>query len=286
MRFPLLALILTPAAIAASVAQAADPGEGKVSAASPTVAWKGQVINSGVTQTAWQSDPAAACEAPSCDTFTLEVADSGNLLLKLKGFAENRAGGDPTCSFRVIGPDGKPAYHEGPCGPKTELKYTIKNAAKGKYTIDVADSHVVSAPENYEASATLTGAAPPAGGPAPTPVATPAPTAAPPAPPASEPAPAGKLSAKVSKLSAKKLKKAKKFTVTLTSSTPLTAVNGILVNKKKQVGAGRVASLGSGGKLVVKLKKALKKGTYSLAVGGRDAQGRNVNTVVKVKIAR
>jgi hypothetical protein len=286
MRPPLLALTLTAAAVAATTAaQAADPGEGKVSAASPTVSWKGLVASAGVSQNAWNQDPAAPCDAPACDTFTLEVADQANLQLKLKGFRENTAGGDPTCSIRVTAPDGKQTHNTGPCGPKTEMKVTIKNAAKGKYVLDIANSHVVntSGPENYEASATLVVpppavSPPPSGGPAPAPTTT--------APPAQQQPAAATLTAKAPKLSARKLKKAKKFTVKLTSSAPLTGVNGILVNKKKQVGGGRLASLNGSGKLVVKLKKLLKNGSYQLSVGGRDAQGRNAVVAIKLKIKK
>ena len=276
MRLPLLALLLAAAAVAASVAQAADPSSGKVSASSPSVSWKGQVLNSGVTNNAWAQDPSAPCEAPACDSFALEVADSANLVLKLKGFKENTAGGDPGCGIRVIGPDGEPTYHSGTCGPKTEMKVTIKNAPKGAYTIDVADSHVVGQPEDYEASATL--AVPPPN------VSPPASTTPPPAPPA--PAEPARLTVKVPALSARKLKKARRFTVTLTTSAPLTGVNGVLVNRKKQIGGGSLPRLEGTGKLVVKVKGVLKKGTYQLGVGGRDAEGRNVVASAKVTVRR
>jgi hypothetical protein len=274
MRLPAAVLLLLSAALTVSVAHAADPGSGKVSAASPTVAWKGQVLDSGVTSNAWGQDPTFDCNAPACDRFTLEVADSANLLIRLKGFQENTAGGDPGCSIRVVSPDGQSKLNSGNCGPKTEMKVTIKNAAKGTYQIDVADSHVVGQPENYEASATLMVAPAPT---APGTVATPAPAP-------SSPPPAATLTAKVPAQSAKKLKKAKKFTVTLTTSAPLTGVNALLIKGKKQVAGGKLARLEGTGKLVVKLKKALKKGTYDLAVGGRDAQGRNVLASAKVKV--
>jgi hypothetical protein len=272
MRFPAAALLLLPVALTVSVAQAADPGSGKVSAASPTVAWKGQVLDSGVTSNAWGQDPTFECNAPACDRFTLEVADSANLVIRLKGFQENTAGGDPGCSIRVVSPDGQSKLNSGNCGPKTEMKVTIKNAAKGTYQVDVADSHVVGQPEDYEASATLV--VTPAVG-TPGPVATPAPAPS---------TPAATLTAKVAAQSAKKLKKAKKFTVTLTTSAPLTGVNALLIKAKKQVGGGKLARLEGTGKLVVKLKKALKKGTYDLAVGGRDAQGRNVLASARLKV--
>ena len=275
MRLPFVALLLTAAAVAASVAHAADPSEGKVSATSPSVAWKGQVLNSGVSHNAWAQDPSAPCEAPACDSFKLDVQDSANLTLKLKGFKENTAGGDPGCSIRVIGPDGEPTLFSGFCGPKTEMKAIIKNAPKGAYTIDVADSHVVGTPEDYEASATL---------------AVPSQTTSPQAPttpaPPVQTQPEAKLTVKVPALSARKLKKAKRFTATLQTTAPLSDVNGLLVNKKKQIGGGKLASLQSTGKIVIKIKGALKKGTYQLGVGGRDAQGRNVVASAKVRVKK
>lgn len=273
MRLTLVALLLITAALATTAAQAADPESGTVSAASPTVSWKGQVISAGITNNAWAQDPSAPCEAPACDTFALEVADSANLVLKLKGFKENTAGGDPGCGIRVTAPSGEQTYHSGTCGPSTEMRVTIKNAPKGSYTIDVADSHVVSQPEDYEASATLA-VPPPAVAPAPAPTV----------PPASEPAPS--LTVKVPALSAKRLKRARRFTATLTSSAPLTAVRATLTRGKKRVAGGRLASLDGTGKLAIKVKKGLKKGTYRLRVGGRDAQGREVVDAVKVKVRR
>jgi hypothetical protein len=281
MRLPLLTLLLTAAAVAASVAHAANPGEGKVSASSPSVSWKGQVVNSGVTNQAWTADKTAPCEAPSCDSFKLTVEDSANLLIKLKGFAENRAGGDPTCGIRITHPSGEQTYDSNNCGPKTEMKVTIKNAPKGAYVIDVADSHVVSQPEDYEASATLA-VAPQTVSP---PVSTTPPTANP-QPPAQPGGSAPKLTVKVPVLSARKLKKAKRFTVTLTTDTPLSGVNGVLVGKKKQIGSGSLAAFQGTAKLVVKLKGKLKKGTYQLGVGGRDAQGTNVVASAKVKVKK
>jgi hypothetical protein len=276
MRSPAVVLVLLfSVALTVTVANAADPGSGKVSAASPTVAWKGQVVNSGITNNAWAQDPTFDCNAPACDRFTLEVADSANLILRLKGFKENTAGGDPGCGIRYISPDGESHYSSGTCGPATEMRVTVKNAPKGTYQVDVADSHVVGEPENYEASATLV--VPAATAPAPAPAATPA-------APVVSPAPATSLSVKAAAQSAKKLKKARRFTISLSSSAPLTGVNAILLNKRKQVGAGKLARLEGSGKLVVKLKSALKKGTYDLSVGGRDAQGRNVIATVKLKV--
>lgn len=275
MRLALLAL-LPVAVAAASVAHAADPADGTVSAGSPTVSWTGTVVSSGVTDTAWQNDPSAPCQSPSCDRFTLNVADSANLVIRLKGFRENTAGGDPGCGIRIIDPAGTNTYHSGTCGPKTEMKVTVKNAATGAYTIDVADSHVAGQPEDYEASATLAVPPPP---PTLSPAVAPAPSdAAPPAPPT--------LTAQVATQSVRKLLKKRRFTVKLAATAPLSGVNAFLVRGKRRFGSGRLDSLDGTGKLVVRVKRKLKKGTYQLSVGGRDAQGRNVVTTAKLRVKR
>lgn len=85
---------------------------------------------------------------------------------------------------------------------------------------------LLSRPENYEASATL--AVPPS--------STPPPAVEAPAPPAAQPA-EGRLTVKVPRLSARKLKKAKKFTVELTTTTPLMGVYGLLVTRSAAAGA-------------------------------------------------
>src|SRR5688572_22546343 len=57
------------------VALAADPSSGKVSRSAPKTAWKGQITGFAAWQTYNQG--AGQCVSPSCETFTLEVADGG-----------------------------------------------------------------------------------------------------------------------------------------------------------------------------------------------------------------
>jgi hypothetical protein len=268
MRSVLLLTSLLMAAAFPSIASAAEPSSGTVSNSSPSVKWGGTLASSGITNNIWAEDPTFDCYAPACDRFTLEVADSANLVVGLNMLSTNADGSDPGCGIRIVAPDGSSTWHDGSCSESSTMKVTIKNAAKGTYQIDVASSHVCCGEEDYTASATLAVPPPPVTSP---PVTTP-------------PAPEAKLSAKVPSLKATKLRKAKTFTATLTTTAPLSDITALLVNKSKQLGSGTLASLEKSGKITVKVPKKVKKGTYQLSVGGKDAEGRNVVTTAKVRV--
>ena len=267
-----------------SIALAADPESGSIGKASPKVEWKGQVINSGVTNNAWAQDASAPCEPPACDTFALKVTDPGDVTLRLSGFKENTAGGDPGCGIRVTLPDGSHQYTSGTCGPKTAMVVKMKNAKAGDYVVDVADSHVVGTPEDYVASAEMP-AFLNAGGstqPAPAPAPAPAPT---------QPASAPQLTVSAPKASARKTAKSRKYTVTAsTSGGALTQVQGRLLKGRKALGTGKLARLEGTAKLVLKLSKKtakkLRKGTYTVTVTGVDASNQRVTTTVKATLKK
>jgi hypothetical protein len=118
------------------------------------------------------------------------------------------------------------------------------------------------------------------------PPSTPAPTT--PTTP-STPAQAAKLNVKVTvpKLSAKKLAKAKKFTVKLAgNASNLTASlrAGNLGPDGKVVGTGALKALKGKGKLTIKLRGKVRKGTYTLQVSGRNADGSAAAGAVAVKV--
>lgn len=277
MRLPLLTLAGIAVAGAFTYANAAEPSSGTISNASPKVEWGGTLASSGITNNAWSGDPEFPCRAPACDSFALKVADPGTVTVTLNMLSTNADGSDPGCGIRIIDSTGTAKWYDGSCSEKSAMKVVLKSAPAGDYTIDVASSHICCGPEDYTASAFLPGGTAPAPG---VPPITP--------PPAPTPAaqPEVKLTAKVPTLSASKLKKSKKFVATLKSTGPLTAVNALLVNKSKQLGSGSRPSLNGTGKVTVKIKKALKAGTYSLSVGGKDSQGRNVVATAKVKVKK
>lgn len=90
---------------------------------------------------------------------------------------------------------------------------------------------------------------------------------------------------KVPKLSAKKLAKAKKFTVKLTgNATELVATVRKSATGGKALASGKLAKLAGSGKLTLKTKGKLKKGSYVLAFSGKDAEGRPAEGAVKFKV--
>ena len=271
----LFALAAVAAAGSIAVANAAEPSEGTISNATPKVEWGGTLASSGITNNIWSEDPTFACNPPACDHFALTVADAGTVTVTLNMLSTNADGSDPGCGIRIIKPDGSAEWFDGTCSEKSAMKVVLKNAPKGEYSVDVASSHVCCGTEDYKASAFL-----PAGAAAPAPGAIPVPTVTP------APAPEVKLTARVPALSAKKLKKTKKFVATLNSSGLLTNVNGLLVNKTRKLGSGKLASLNGTAKMTVKVKRALKPGRYTLSVGGRDAQGRNAVATAGVRVKK
>ena len=97
----------------------------------------------------------------------------------------------------------------------------------------------------------------------------------------------GELGVKVTapKLSAKKLAKARKFTVKLSGeATGLTAVVRKKLTGGKTLASGKLASLKGSGKLTLKTKGKLKKGTYVLVLTGKNAKGESGEGAVKIRV--
>lgn len=261
--------------------QAASPESGTVSAAAPKVNWEGTVQSSGIFYMAWDEDPEIPCDPPACDPFMLKVDGAHSLLtVSLNVQNESAAGGEGGGGLRIKLPSGEYNWVKGTSGPKTALRVKLKNPAPGDYEVTSVASYICCGPSDYLASAEV-----PGGAPAPAP----APATGAPAPSAS-PEPAPSITVKAGKLSAKKLKKAKKFTVALSSNGQVNKLKASFRKGKKAIGAGTLASLNGSGKLTIKIaKKAakkLKKGTYSFSVSGTDSQGRTVGTSLRLKVVK
>ena len=209
----LIAMLAFLLAAVPGPAAAAEPEAGTVSAASPKVQWTGALQNpyllhnlynyEGTTLAAAGTLP---CEAPMCDTFTLDVADGGiDLMLEL---ASDQS---PDISLRVQDPSGTWTYHDGWSDGAPVTKVRIKKAPKGTYVINVVARVFGSTnPTAVQDSAEYTGVAallvPP---PAPV-VSGPLPPVPAPAAPA-KPAPAKKPSAKAAcQKKAKRIKNKRK----------------------------------------------------------------------------
>ena len=276
------ALALAGAAGLTGAAVAATPDAGTIGKSAAKVAWEGNVP-SGASFYVWQNgDPSAPCgSGQTCDSFALTVTDDGDVVIKLRLQRQSgtTSGANGNGAIRVTAPDDSVFHAEGESGPKTDLVLKIPGAKAGEYTVDVTPSFVNGAP--YTASADWF----PVGGSAPKPAPeepAPAPSEPQPQQPANE---AFTIDAKAGKVSAKKAKKGKSIAVKVTTSRAVEQVTATLKQGKKTLGTGRVAPFGGSGTLKVKLAKALKKGTYTLTVVGRDKNVQAAKTI-KVKVAK
>lgn len=237
-------------------AQATDPSSGKVSKASPKVTWTGSATGFA----AWQlyNQQNGTCSDPSCDTFTLEVADGpANLALRVKS-------ADSNMYLEVVKPDGSKELFG---GASMDVKATIKNAPNGVYTLNIAHNEQTQGAHEGTAELVLPAAAPP-----------PAPSAAPlsaPQPPI--------VKVRVGKVSARR---AKKVTANLTTTSPVTSLKAVLLRGTKKVATGSLARLESSGRIVLKVKGRLKPGSHVLRVTGTDTAGREVSAAAKVRVAK
>jgi hypothetical protein len=248
----LLALLL----LATTPAVASDPSSGKVSRATPTTKWTGAVTSFQSWQLYNQGN--GQCLAPSCDTFELEVAD-GPAPLRLTVESS-----DSTMFIEVVKPDGTKEEF----GGEAKATKTIKAAANGTYTINVAQNEQTQATHKGTAELLFPAAE------APAPAATPAPAAAAPAP-ATTPT---TLSLKAAK------PKGKSLPVTIGASAPVTRVAATLKRGKKVVAKGKLARVDGSSVLKLKLKGKPKRGKYTLKVTAVDGSGKTVSKSISVKI--
>ena len=275
---PLAALCL-----AAVPAVAATPESGSVSKDSPTVQWEGTapgyaVFPTNLLLTSAGQDP-APCEQPYCDTFTLTVADKADLNL----LAAQR-GADNFTEMHVIKPDGEMIFAQS--ADAEPVRVRVKAAEPGEYTIEVMTNETVAAGGAYDASATLAvaGAPAPAGGATPPPADPAAPSQPQPQPgqPASE-QPAATLGLATKAVSSRKSKK--RFKLAVTSSKPVTDFRIVVSKGKKVISRGKLASLDGKGSVVLKVKRKLKRGTYSVAMSAKDGS-RAVGLQTKLKVKK
>ena len=257
-------LLVPPAIVALAAAAvpalAAEPSEGTVSKANPKVEWTGTSNAYGVYPIHGIAQAGEPCSAPACDSFTLEVADQDTLTLTADNDATGGPGSD-SVEMDVVTPAGETIYTQSAADAPVVVK--IKNAAKGTYTVNILVNQPANVSGTFKASAVLGAATKPA---APLP-ATPPTTAETPAP-APATAPAASLSMTTKSVSAKKSKK--KLTLAIGATKPVTDVTASLKKGSKTLGTAKLASLGTSGKLVFKLKKALKKGSYTVAISAKD----------------
>ena len=116
----------------------------------------------------------------------------------------------------------------------------------------------------------------------------PAPPAPPSADPPAAPAPAPQASAltvSLAKATAKRVKKGRTLTLSLRSTETLSGVTVKLLKGRTVVAKGAAKQLAGSGAVKLRVGKALRKGTYTVAVTGTDASGakRTATTSLKVR---
>ena len=139
------------ALVAAAPASAAQPSSGTVSLASPQIAWQGNATGYGVVPVnlalaAIPADP--VCPPQACDTFTLTVADPGNLVVTAMCRCANNF-----TELHVHLPDGTTQTFFSDQGGFAEI--AIEGAEAGTYTVDVLTNEAAFQPGAYDASAEL-----------------------------------------------------------------------------------------------------------------------------------
>ena len=290
MRLRTLLVPVAAMSFAASLpALASTPESGTVSKDSPSVKWEGSAAGYGVIPVnllleAGGQGP-APCEAPACDSFALKVTDKYDLDV----VATSRSG--TAVEMHVVKPDGETIVARDAESDKVKIR--VKGAAPGDYTVEVLTNDTAEA-GGYDATATLvTGAAAPggttpSGGPPPpnpgTPPSTePQPQPQPGSPPASQPQPAASLGLKTKKLSARKAKR--RFKLVVTSSKPVTDFKMVVKKGKKIVSRGKLKTLSGKAAVKLKVKRKLKRGTYTVAMTAKDG-AQTVGLVTKLKVAR
>lgn len=254
---------------AASIALAATPSSGTIGTATPQVKWSGTLTSSGIFYELWTVDPTLSCAPPTCDPFTLKVADGPHdINIKLNIGSSNATGGDPGAGIRIKKPDGSYSYTQGTAGVKTTMTLKLKDVKPGEYEINTVASHVCCGDDPYTERAEIPQLLPVEDG--------------------GTVRVAPQLTIKAPKASARKLAKSRKYGVTVTTTAALTNVTAKLLKGKKTMASAKLAQLEATAKLVFKLAKKVKpkSGSYTVVVSGVDAAGTQTTAAVKVKFSR
>ena len=270
-------LILTGAV--AGTAIAATPESGTVSKSSPKTEWAGETIGSYFTRVpaAVTADDSVPCEAPSCDSFKLTVADQANLTITADIDQPDDNPGAVT--LRVRQPDGSAVVaSSGPdeVSDGKPFKVQIKGAKTGDYTVEYWNNFY-DGPITYTGTAELAVAGgTPASGPPPSPQPTPG---------AGSGSGGGAPATQAIELSVTGAKaKGKKGSAKVTVNRPVKAILAQLKKGKKVVAKGKLGETSGTATIKLKAKKKLKKGKYTLTVTATDGSTSTAKTVkVKVK---
>ena len=257
-----LAFAVAALAAAPGSARGAEPASGAVSAGSPAVTWSG-TSSQGFFTTFGQVfinglGGRTPCEAPSCDTFTLDVRTPGDLTVQVTSEAS-------IAYLQVEKPDGGLVYES---GTDRTSRLMIPGAPAGTYRVQTA--------VNTLAAEAYTGVA---GLPAPPPA-----VAAPPPPP--PPARPTTIGVRARRLSARKLRRTGRLPLTITAGARVTRVRIVLARDGRAIAFGRLASVQGRRRLALRLPRRLSRGRYDLVVEARDRDGELVGVLTRLRIRR
>ena len=277
---PLAALVSLAIIAIALPAQAAEPASGTLSDAAPSLQWSGEAGGYGTSVVAdINGQFPEPCEQPNCDTFDLELKDSGDLTVTL------RTNEGAFMTMEVEDPSGTITYNGGSEDSDTTT-IKLKKAKTGKYIVRAMTNNTPAEEHGYTGVATL--GSPPAAA-TPAPAGPPAPGATP-TPSGQSPAaaqPAARIIVRSRTGSARKARKG--MVVKLTVTSKVTRLSAVLRRgkSKKAYAKGKLAKVSKTGKLKLRTKRRLKRGTYKLTLRAKDASsGATVATTVKFKVKR
>jgi hypothetical protein len=278
--------VIALALVAAPTAGAAEPASGAISPAAPYISWTGTATGFGVNIVNNNSTSLGGpfvCEAPFCDTFTLDFQATDTLTVIAKATT-----GTAFTEVMITAPDGSTFYSYGNQeSPETQVSIP---AQPGAYEIGISCGVCIqeAIPGGYKASARVGTPAPkPKPKPDPAPAPSPAPAQPAPAEPApAQPAPAVEPTLHVitAKASARKVRR--RLLVSLRASSPLTGLTATLFRGRKAVATAKLARLSGSGRLAFGLRRALKPGRYEIRVAGTSASGTLVGARAQLRVVR
>ena len=246
-------------------ARGATPDSGHVSADSPKIVWQGRapgapfVVGNQLLSDLGQP---ILCQAPFCDTFSLDVATSADLQIESSSCA------DLVTQIEVQKPDGSTVFADGvDNSPRTIID--LAAAPVGRYVVRTLVNVPVGSTAGYIGHATLD---------------LPATTDTLPAP-AIDVSQRAVLRVHTSRVSYRRAGRGRRLRVAVSTSAPVSELRATLRRGRVVVGSGRRRQLNSHGAIRLGLRRTLSPGAYRLQLSGSDGS-RRVTTESTLRVSR
>ena len=264
-----LAAAVGTAVVVAAPGRASEPSSGTVSASNPSVSWTGEAETAPFAQQ-MREEQYRTCGPAICDTFALEVADPGDLTVQVKG--EEHAVG-----FQVVAPDGTKVFADNFDGDPTQpVVIVVQSAKPGDYGIEIWQDATEADAHQLSGSAQL--APPPA--PAPPPA-----SASSPAPQPADPPAAPRLAVRTTRVRVRQVAR-RRVGLRVSASSPVTDVRAQILKGRRVVGRGALARLDGTDRVVVRTRKRLAPGRYTVGLSARAASGERVAVSRRLMVRR